>query len=125
MFMTLSGTLLLSGRFDLESMHVESIWLHVRTGRGPLVFVAFVYRKPSSSFVWFDEFVTMMDRVQAHKHTNDTLPPGDFNIDVFKSNPAWIPTLSLFILHQCVESATRVALTTSTLIDVCTKNQHK
>ena len=42
---------------------------------------------------------------------------GDFNLDVFKSNPASASTLSLFNLHQCVHAATRVTLTTSTLID--------
>ena len=42
---------------------------------------------------------------------------GDFNIAMFKSNPAWASTLSLFNLHQCVQSATRVTFATSTLID--------
>ena len=101
--------------FDLEFVHVESIWLQVKTGRGPPIFLAFIHRNPSSSFVWFDEFARMTDKVRDHKHTNDILLLGD--LDMFKSNPAWASTLSLFNLHQCVQSATRVTLRTPALID--------
>ena len=48
-------------RYDLESTYVESIWLQVKTGRGPPFLIAFIYRSPSSTLVWFDEFVVMMD----------------------------------------------------------------
>ena len=51
-------------RYDLESAYVECILLQVKTGRGPPFFVAFIYRSLSSTLVWFDEFVVMMDRVQ-------------------------------------------------------------
>ena len=71
----------------------------------------------SSSFVWFNKFGTMMDRIQDHKHANDGLLLGDFNTEMFKSISTWASTFSLFKLHQCVLSATRVTLTTSTLID--------
>ena len=64
-----------------------------------------------------DEFVVIMDRVQNSKHHNEILLLGDFNINMFKPNPAWVSTLSLFNLHQCVQSPTRVTSTTSTLID--------
>ena len=102
------------------------IWLQVKTGRGPPGFITFLYRNLYSSFVWFDEFVTMMDRVQDHKHTNDILLLGDFKIDMFKYNPLWASTLSLYNLHQCVQSATRVILTTSTPIDhICVNNPDK
>ena len=69
-------------RYDLESMYVESIWLQVKTGRGPPFLIAFIYRSPSSTLVWFDEFVVMMDRVQNSKHHNEILLLGDFNTDV-------------------------------------------
>ena len=104
-------------RYDLESAYVECILLQVKTGRGPPFFVAFIYRSLSSTLVWFDEFVVMMDRVQNSKHHNEILLLGDFNIDMFKPNPAWVSTLSLFNLHQCVQSPTRVTSTTSTRID--------
>ena len=58
-----------------------------------------------------------MDRVQDNKHVNDILLPSDFNIDMFKSNPAWVSTLSVFKLHHCVQSAKRMTLTTSALVD--------
>ena len=73
---------------------------------------------PTSTLVWFDEFVVMMDRVQNGKHHNEILLLGDFNIDMFKPNPARVSTLSLFNLHQCVQSPTRVTSTTSTLTDL-------
>lgn len=104
-----------SRRYDLESVLVESIWLQVKTGRGPPLLIAFIYRNPSSNFVWFDDFVNMMDSVQ--KHDNDILLLGDFNIDMLKPNPAWASTISLFNLHQSVTSPTRVTSTTKTLID--------
>ena len=36
--------------FDLETVRVESIWLQVKTGRGPPIFLAFIHRNPSSRF---------------------------------------------------------------------------
>ena len=101
----------------IGTTYVESIWLQVKTGRGPPFLIAFIYRSPSSTLVWFDESVVMMDRVQNSKHHDEILLLGDFNIDMFKPNPAWISTLSLFNLRQCVQSPTRVTSTTSTLID--------
>ena len=89
-------------RYDLESTYVESIWLQVKTGRGPPFLIAFIYRSPSSILEWFDEFVVMMDRIQNSKHHNEILLLGDFNIDMFKHNPAWVSVLCLFNLHQCV-----------------------
>ena len=56
-----------------------------------------------------------MDRVQNSTHRNEILLLGDFNSDMFKPNPAWVSTLSLF--NQCVQSPTRMTLTTSSLID--------
>ena len=104
-------------RYDLESPYVESVWLQVKTGRGHPFLIAFIYRSHSSTLVWFDEFAVMMDRVQNSKHHNEILLLGDFNIDMLKPNPAWVSTLSLFNLHQCVQSPTRVTSTASTLID--------
>ena len=126
-----------SMRFDFESVPVESIWLQVKTGRRVPVAESCENRRAFSSFglkpnafymhrfqikahtskVWFDEFVTRRNRVQDHKHTTDILLLGDFNTDMFKSNPAWASTRSLFNLDQYVQSATRVTLTTSTLVD--------
>ena len=89
-------------RYDWESTYIESICLQVKTGRGPPFLIAFIYRSPSSTLVWFDEFVVMMDRVQNSKHLNEILLLGYFNIDMFKPNPAWVSVLCLFNLHQCV-----------------------
>ena len=93
-------------RYDLESTYVERIWLQVKTGRGPFL-ITFIYKSPSSTLVWFDEFVVLMDRIQNSKHHNEILLLGDYKIDMFKPNPAWVSTLFLFNLHQCVQSPTR------------------
>ena len=58
------------------NLHVENIWLQIEPGRGPPIFLAFLYRNPASSLVWFHDFVSMMDRVQDSKHCNDILLPG-------------------------------------------------
>ena len=110
----------LSSPFSLSlslSLSLSSVWLQVKTGRGPPFLIAFIYGNPSSTLVWFDEFVVMMDRVQNSNHHNEILLLGDFNLDLFKPNPSWVSTLSLFNLHQCVQSPTRVTSTTSTLTD--------
>ena len=68
-------------RYDLESTYVESICLQVKTGRGPPFLIAFIYRSPSSTLVWFDEIVVMMERVPNSKHHNEILLLGDFGLN--------------------------------------------
>ena len=92
-------------RPDLESEAVESVWLEIQT-RKSSIFVGYIYRNPAAKFDWYDQFVTMMDRVQDCKLNVVLL--GDFNTDMQKSNPAWDSTISLFGLDQMITSPTRI-----------------
>ena len=83
---------IVSRRPDLESEAVESVWLEIQTRKSSIL------ENPASTFDWYDQFVTMMDRVQ-DCNVNVVLL-GDFNIDMQKSNPAWDSTISLFGLNQ-------------------------
>ena len=52
-------------RCDLETVRVESVWLPVKTGRGPST-----DRRPSPTLVWLHQSVSMVDRVQHFRHHN-------------------------------------------------------
>ena len=101
-------------RPDLESEAVESVWLEIQTRKSSIL-VGYIYRNPASTFDWYDQFVTMMDKVQGCNLNVVLL--GDFNIDMQKSNPAWDSTVSLFGLNQMIMSPTRITPHFSTLID--------
>ena len=110
-------------RHDFESQSVECIWLELKHPRKPSLMISFLYRNPASTFCWYDDFVDMMDIVNAHG--KDSILLGDFNIDFFKKNSAWDSTTLLFGLQQLVNNATRVTQSTSTLIDhIYTTNVH-
>ena len=102
-------------RDDLESEDVESVWIEIRVPHSSPLFVCYLYRNPASSFIWYDEFVKMMDRVS--NISSNIVLLGDFNIDLYKHHPAWSYTTTLFGLHQLVQSPTRVTPKSSTLID--------
>ena len=57
----------------------------------------------------------MMDTVNESNASISHL--GDFNIDLFKQSPAWNSITSLFGLVQSVEEATKVTLSSATLIN--------
>ena len=57
----------------------------------------------------------MMDKV--NEGNSNIVLPGDFNIDLLKSQPAWESTTSLFGLHQLINCATRITQTSATLLD--------
>ena len=90
------------------------MWLEIQTRKSSIL-VGYIYRNPASTFDWYDQFVTMMDRVQGC-NVNVVLL-GDFNTDMQKSNPAWDSTKSLFGLNQMITSPTRITPHSSTLID--------
>ena len=69
----------------------------------------------TATFDWYDQFVTMMDRVQDCKLNVVLL--GGFDIDMQKTNPAWDSTISLFGLDQLITSPTRITPQSSTLIE--------
>ena len=60
-------------------------------------------------------FVTMMDK--AGNSAAELLLLGDFNVNMFLSQPSWESTLNMLGLQQLITSATRVTKSSSTLID--------
>ena len=50
---------------------------------------------------------------------------GDFNIDLFKPQPAWESTTSLFGLHQLTRCATRITQRSATLLYHIYKNNEQ
>ncbi|WP_419587318.1 endonuclease/exonuclease/phosphatase family protein, partial [Thiolapillus sp.] len=102
-------------RSDLESQSVESLWVEISHSKSPSLLVGFIYRNPTATYAWYDEFLVMLDKVADSK--KNILLLGDFNIDLSKSHSAWESTYSLVGLHQLVNKPTRVTSTTDTLID--------
>ena len=94
-------------RPDPESEAVESVWLEIQTPKSSIL-IGYIYRNPAATFDWYDQFVTMMDRVQGCKLNVVLL--GDFNIDMQKTNPAWDSTISLFGLNQMITHHLRESL---------------
>ena len=101
-------------RPDLESEVVDSVWLEIQTCKSSIL-VGYIYRNPASTFGWYDQFVTMMDRVQGCNLIVVLL--GDFDTDMQKSNPAWDSTISLSGLNQMITSPTRITPHSSTSTD--------
>ena len=102
-------------RPDLESEAIKSAWLE-KQARKSNILAGYVYRKPTVSFDWYDQFVTMMDRVQGYKLNVVLL--GDFNTDMQKTNPAWFHSVLInFGLGQMITSPTRITPHSSTLTD--------
>ena len=102
-------------RTDLESQCTESLWVEIRNPKTPSLLVGYVYRNPAATYEWYDEFVTMLDKVSESK--NDVLLLGDFNIDLLKPHLAWESTFSVLGLNQLITQPTRVTCSTNTLID--------
>ena len=75
---------------DLESDLVECIWLELKPSTSaPFIFVCILYRNPSASNEWFDNFVQMIDSIHAVKPHADILVLGDFNIELLKPHSSW------------------------------------
>ena len=81
-------------RQDLESDLVKCIWLELKPStNAPDIFVCccfcfcfvfVLYRNPSVSYEWFDNFVQMIDNIDTVKPHADILVLGEFNIDLLK-----------------------------------------
>lgn len=102
-------------RYDLEDDKFECLWINLKPSRSKSLLVGFLYRNPSVSYEWFDDFTVHLDRVIAQN--NHIILMGDFNIDLFKPHNSWDATFSQFHLTQLVQSPTRVTHTSATLID--------
>ncbi|WP_419592491.1 hypothetical protein, partial [Thiolapillus sp.] len=50
-------------RADLESQSVESLWVEISHSKSPSLLVGFIYRNPTATYAWYDEFLVMLDKV--------------------------------------------------------------
>ena len=103
-------------RGDLESDLVESLWFESNISKSSIL-IGFVYRNPASDSIWYDDFITMMEKIENTENGKDILLLGDFNVNFLKNNPTWDATISLFNLHQIIQAPTRVTNSTKSLID--------
>jgi exonuclease III len=102
-------------RHDLESDSVESLWFEIRPFDSTPVLLGIVYRNPASSNDWFDNYLQMMDSVNSYNL--NTVILGDFNIDLLSPQSHWDTITNMLGLTQLIQETTRVAESTSTLLD--------
>ena len=105
-------------RQDLESDLVECIWLELKPSTNApniIIIKTIVYRNPSASYEWFDNFVQMIDNIHTVKPHADILVPGDFDIDLLKPHSSWDSTITLLGLTQLVKSPARITQTSANI----------
>ena len=92
-------------RKDLESKHIEILWLELKTNKASPILIGYIYRNPAALSSWNIDFTQMMDGI---KQENIILL-GDLNIDLFKPNLDWECITSSLGLTQIINTATRIA----------------
>lgn len=102
-------------RYDLEPDNVECIWLQVKPSTSASFLVGHLYKNPAMIFIWYDNFMQLMDNV--YKNKQNVVLLGDFNIDLLKWHPSWDSATTLFGLQQLVHSLTRITKSSSSLLD--------
>ena len=109
-------------RYDLECNNIESIWVQINQSRKKRFLLNFVYRPPSSNQAWIELYEAQIEL--ADKLNIDFYLLGDFNIQYYPtssqskySNSKWADLVAKFGLHQLVQSPTRVAKYSSSIID--------
>ena len=111
-------------RSNLEPPEIECIWLEVRLHSTCPYLVCFLYRNPTESQEWSDNFVKMMD--MANVLNLNMVVLGDFNINLKHSQPLWKTITCTLGLTQLITQPTRITKTSATLIDhIYTNNPGK
>ena len=100
---------------SLEQHNVETLWIEFHMKHSKPVLLCFLYRNPAERVDWIDRFIFMMDN--AYNRCRDIIILGDFNIDLLKGNSHWNLTFKSYGLSQLIQSPTRVAKGSKTLID--------
>ena len=105
-------------RKDLEVVNVECMWLEVKLAPNTTpILVSFLYRNPSETAEWFDQFVNMYDKLFCKRNHCDVMFLGDFNIDMIKPQPTWNSITASLGLTQLMKQPSRVTANTATLLD--------
>ena len=107
--------------------HSESLWLKVLHDNSHIV-VGIIYRKPNTDITEFQE--SLIDVLHGCKiDSHDCILMGDFNIDLQNNNDqvanAHISVLQCVGLEQIISTPTRIAVTSSSLIDHIYTNMEK
>ena len=124
-------TPLIQRREDLEHPNIECIWLEQKNSCNnnniniQSTFICNLYRNGNVNYdKWNEDFSDMLQNVT--RNNENIILLGDFNINLFAPHPKWKIVLDLFNLKQMIKTATRVASTSSTLIDhIYTNNENK
>ena len=59
-------------RPDLKTEGVESMWVQLKRGaKDSTILICILYRNPSSTYAWYDDFVHMMDLVAVKNPKSD------------------------------------------------------
>ena len=115
LLMYYSTNILTKRRTDFESFDIESIWVEISFKQNKPLYVGFIYRNPAESVSWYCRFNSMMEKVSAQGI--ETIILGDINIDIFKQHSTWKRIYEQYNLTQILNSPTRIAKDSSTLID--------
>ena len=67
-------------RYDIESNSTETIWLEISFIKSKPLLLGIVYRPPSATISWFDDFSIELEKASSFNY--DIIITGDFNIDV-------------------------------------------
>ena len=102
-------------RPDLEIKDIECIWIEIKCSMSSPLLLGYLYRHPDSTNEWLDNFVQMMDTVQLCNR--NILLQGDLNFNLLAPQTSWQSTFSLFGLTQIVNKPTRIASTSTSLLD--------
>lgn len=106
-------------RADLEDS-LESVWIEVCLINSKPFLLNFVYRPPSSTQNWIDQYELQF--IQAAKINSEILLFGDFNIpfldDNTCTNSKWSNFYNKYGLSQLVNVPTRISQSTSSIIDL-------
>jgi len=111
----ISNELVSSRRPDLESINIESLWIHVKF-RGGSFLVCCTYRPPNTPVAFWDELNISTER--ALECNLNIVFLGDLNEDQLRNNNTKLKQfMTLNTLRNVITDPTRVTNNSSTLID--------
>ena len=114
-------------RENLETPHIESLWIEILIKNSKSILVGCFYRPPESSkYLPNDYNEKFYDQLsKAISENKETILLGDFNINYRErnNNNDFKTSMKLFGFKQIVTQATRITKDTSTIIDLIFTNK--
>lgn len=105
-------------RTDLEDESLETIWLEIKPRKQKSFLLCYVYRPPSVTSSWNDDFEHSLEAV--YSEDKEIILLGDFNYNYVNNgsvNNSWNNITNAHNFTQFVDKPTRVTTTTSNIID--------